>query len=108
MTLPFASTSDFALSISGYELDRRPTISGWATSSGETSETTAQIAVSGAVVDRRTSRSTGPAAITGAERGFVVYDRPSGSLSVISVKGGKNAAAWLGPSPPTIAVFGGS
>src|SRR3954454_15654046 len=96
------------MSICGYELDSRPNINGCAALSGETSGTTAQIAVSGAVVDSRTSRSSGPAAITGAERGFVVYDSPSGSLSVISVNGGQNAAAWLGPSAPMIAVFGGS
>jgi len=76
--------------------------------SDDTSETTAQMAVSGAVVDSRTSRSSGPAAITGADSGFVVYERPSGSLRVISVNGGKNDANWLGPSGPTIAVFGGS
>src|SRR3954454_16810331 len=95
-------------SMFGYALSRRPTVSGCAVPSGETSESTAQMPVSGAVLDRRTSRLAGPAERTSVLNGAVVYDRPSGSASVMSVATGKALNSALGPDAPTIAVFGGS
>ena len=92
----------------GYEFSSRPAVSGCAVPSGHTSARTAQMPVSGAVLDRRTSRLAGPALSTSVVNGLVVYESASGSASVISVNGGKASARALTPSPPTMAVFGGS
>ncbi len=62
--MPFWSLRDFSSTTFGNEESRRPTVSGWAVPSGCTSETTAQIAVSGEVVDSRTCNEAGPAETT--------------------------------------------
>src|SRR3954467_7340042 len=94
--------------MSGYELSRRPAAIGWAWPSGSTSEITAQMPVSGGVLDRGSTRLAGPADRTSRVNGAVVYERPSGSANVISVSGGNSSAIALMPVGPRIAVFGGS
>src|SRR3954451_17044861 len=94
--------------MSGYALSSRQTAIGCACPSGSTSEMTVQLPVSGAVLESGTSRLAGPAESTSCANGAVVYERPSGSASVISVSAGNSSAIALTPLGPRIAVFGGS
>src|SRR3954447_4987254 len=102
------SRSDRLRSMPGKALSSRPLATGCGVPSGQTSESTAQMPVSGAVLDRRTSRLAGPADSTSPVNGLVVYERPSGSAMLMSVSGGKAVASPLTPAPPRIAVLGGS
>src|SRR3954465_12410185 len=94
--------------MSGYAFSSRPLATGWGVPSGETSEITAQMPVSGAVLDRRTSRLAGPADSTSAANGLVVCEGAGVSARLMSVSGGKAVARALTPAPPRIAVLGGS
>lgn len=69
---PWASVSDFEAITFGYALSSRPVATGWEVPSGQTSEITAQMAVSGAVLDRRRSSATGPAESRSCVSGAVV------------------------------------
>ena len=60
------------------------------------------MSVSGAVLERTTSRLAGPAACTGAANGSVVYESPCGSARLMSVSVGESL------KKPRIAVLYGS
>src|SRR3954462_4749451 len=94
--------------MSGYELSSHPAAIGCAWPSASTSEMTAQIPVSGTVLDSGSSRLAGPAERTSCANGAVVYERPRGSANVISVSAGDSCAIALTPLGPRIAVLGGS
>src|SRR3954453_14762243 len=102
------SFSDRPRSIFGKSLLRRPAGIGGGVPSGETSEITAHIDVCGAVLDSRSSRLAGPAESTFRFSGVVVYERPSGSATVMSLNTGKAVNSAFSPAAPAIAVFGGS
>src|SRR3954465_11670809 len=102
------SVSERETSTRGNELSRRPPATGCGVPSGETSDNTAQMPVSGAVPASCTSRLAGPADRTSWGNGAGGEESPSGSARLISVVTGKALASPLNPALPTIAVLGGS
>ena len=89
----------------GKSLFSRPAAIGCGVPSGQTSETTTQMFVCGAVLARRSSTLAGPALSSGAFSGAVVYERPSCCATVMSLSTGNALVRALSPALPAIAVL---